>query len=167
MSEPDNWPSSPGLPGRSSIPGLVMSIAALLAVWVYQIRPGVLGRPVKPGDDGYKAPPKYSINNHAINEMASRPLAPYKGPSPLTSRPMPHFSSLLGFALVSFGMVLTPGPNMIYLISRSISQGRMAGLILLGGVALLLVFYMVGAAFGLPALFVAVLSGNDALRFGR
>jgi threonine/homoserine/homoserine lactone efflux protein len=29
---------------------------------------------------------------------------------------MPHLSSLLGFALVSFGMVLTPGPNMIYLI---------------------------------------------------
>ena len=48
---------------------------------------------------------------------------------------MPHFTSLLGFALVSLGMVLTPGPNMIYLISRSITQGRNAGVILLGGVA--------------------------------
>jgi hypothetical protein len=26
---------------------------------------------------------------------------------------MPQLTALLGFALVSFGMVLTPGPNMI------------------------------------------------------
>ena len=31
-------------------------------------------------------------------------------------------------------MVLTPGPNMIYLISRSICQGRMAGVTSLVGV---------------------------------
>jgi threonine/homoserine/homoserine lactone efflux protein len=34
---------------------------------------------------------------------------------------MPHLSALLGFSLVSLGIVLTPGPNMIYVISRSIS----------------------------------------------
>ena len=49
---------------------------------------------------------------------------------------MPSPQSLLGFCLVALGMVLTPGPNMIYLISRSICQGRNAGLISLGGVAL-------------------------------
>src|ERR1700733_14612826 len=79
---------------------------------------------------------------------------------------MPHLSSLLGFALVSLGMVLTPGPNMIYLISRSISQGRMAGLISLGGVALGFVFYMLCAAFGITALLFAVPYAYDALRFG-
>ena len=42
---------------------------------------------------------------------------------------MPQVSMLLMFALVALGMVLTPGPNMIYLISRSICQGRRAGLI--------------------------------------
>ena len=31
---------------------------------------------------------------------------------------MPDFAHLLMFALVALGMVLTPGPNMIYLISR-------------------------------------------------
>ena len=40
---------------------------------------------------------------------------------------MPHTSALLGFALVCLGIVLTPGPNMIYLISRSITQGPAAG----------------------------------------
>jgi threonine/homoserine/homoserine lactone efflux protein len=78
---------------------------------------------------------------------------------------MPHLSSLLGFALVSLGMVLTPGPNMIYLISRSITQGPAAGIVSLGGVALGFVFYMLCAAFGITALLLAVPYAYDALRF--
>ena len=41
--------------------------------------------------------------------------------------------ALLGIALVELGLVIVPGPNMIYLISRSIAQGRRAGLISLAG----------------------------------
>src|SRR6201990_652662 len=78
---------------------------------------------------------------------------------------MPHLTSLLGFALVSFGMVLTPGPNMIYLISRSLTQGPAAGMISLGGVALGFVFYMLCAAFGITALLLAIPFAYDALRF--
>ncbi|MGJ5208506.1 LysE family translocator [Bradyrhizobium sp. HKCCYLR20261] len=77
---------------------------------------------------------------------------------------MPHTSSLLAFALVSFGMVLTPGPNMIYLISRSITQGHTAGLVSLGGVAVGFVAYMLAAAFGITALLFAVPFAYDALR---
>jgi threonine/homoserine/homoserine lactone efflux protein len=77
---------------------------------------------------------------------------------------MPHFSALLGFALISFGMVLTPGPNMIYLISRSITQGPAAGIVSLGGVALGFVFYMLCAAFGITAFLFAVPYAYDALR---
>ncbi|EOS92667.1 lysine exporter family protein LysE/YggA [Erwinia tracheiphila PSU-1] len=40
---------------------------------------------------------------------------------------MVSLSQLLPFAAVALGMVLTPGPNMIYLISRSICQGCKAG----------------------------------------
>ena len=64
---------------------------------------------------------------------------------------MPELSTHLAFALIALGMVLTPGPNMIYLVSRSISQGRVAGLISLGGVALGFVVYMLCAAFGITA----------------
>jgi threonine/homoserine/homoserine lactone efflux protein len=78
---------------------------------------------------------------------------------------MPDTTNLLAFALVSLGMVLTPGPNMIYLISRSICQGRLAGLISLGGVALGFVVYMLCAAFGITALVFAVPYAYDALRF--
>ncbi|MBS0530050.1 MAG: LysE family translocator [Proteobacteria bacterium] len=77
---------------------------------------------------------------------------------------MPHLTSLLGFALIALGLVLTPGPNMIYLVSRSITQGRIAGLISLGGVALGFVVYMLCAAFGITALLFAVPYAYDALR---
>jgi threonine/homoserine/homoserine lactone efflux protein len=77
---------------------------------------------------------------------------------------MPHLTALLGFALISFGMVLTPGPNMIYLISRSITQGPAAGIVSLGGVALGFVFYMLCAAFGITAFLFAVPYAYDALR---
>jgi threonine/homoserine/homoserine lactone efflux protein len=70
------------------------------------------------------------------------------------------------FSLIAFGLVLTPGPNMMYLVSRSICQGRMAGLVSLGGVAAGFVFYMLSAAFGLTALLFAVPYGYDILRVG-
>jgi threonine/homoserine/homoserine lactone efflux protein len=79
---------------------------------------------------------------------------------------VPQTTHLLAFAAVALGMALTPGPNMVYLISRSICQGRMAGLISLGGVALGFVFYMLCAAFGITALLLAVPFAYDALRFG-
>ncbi|MGQ7934794.1 LysE family translocator [Paraburkholderia sp. D1E] len=79
---------------------------------------------------------------------------------------MPAVTTMLAFALVSLGMVLTPGPNMIYLISRSLCQGRRAGLVSLGGVALGYVFYMFCAAFGITALLLTVPYAYDALRFG-
>ena len=62
----------------------------------------------------------------------------------------------VGVAIVALGMVLTPGPNMIYLSSRSISQGRRAGLISLAGVAVGFGCYLVAATAGLTAILVAV-----------
>jgi threonine/homoserine/homoserine lactone efflux protein len=66
------------------------------------------------------------------------------------------YESLLGVTAVALGMVLTPGPNMMYLVSRSITQGRRAGLISLGGVALGFLVYLTLATLGLSAFFAAV-----------
>lgn len=77
---------------------------------------------------------------------------------------MPEFSNLIAFALISLGMVLTPGPNMVYVISRSISQGRKAGLISLAGVGVGFLFYMLCAAFGITGLVMAVPYAYDTLR---
>lgn len=78
---------------------------------------------------------------------------------------MPSSSSLIAFALICLGMVLTPGPNMIYLVSRSICQGPAAGLVSLGGVALGFVFYMLMSALGITVLVMAVPFAYDALKF--
>jgi hypothetical protein len=67
-----------------------------------------------------------------------------------------HLASLIAFAAIALGMVLTPGPNMAYLVSRSVCQGRAAGLISLGGVALGFLTYMLLAAFGITALLFAI-----------
>ncbi len=73
---------------------------------------------------------------------------------------------LLAFALIALGMVLTPGPNMIYLVSRTISQGRAAGYMSLSGVFVGFVIYMLLAIFGITAMLMAVPFAYDALRIG-
>ncbi|WP_034948990.1 LysE family translocator [Erwinia oleae] len=77
---------------------------------------------------------------------------------------MVTFSQLIPFAAIALGMVLTPGPNMIYLISRSLCQGRRAGYVSLLGVALGFMFYMLCAAMSITALIMAVPLAYDALR---
>ncbi len=77
---------------------------------------------------------------------------------------MPELSGIVAFGFIALGMVLTPGPNMVYLISRSISQGSKAGLISLLGVASGFIFYMLCAALGITALLMAVPYAYDMLR---
>ena len=79
---------------------------------------------------------------------------------------MPTTSTLIAFAAVCAGMVLTPGPNMMYLVSRSLSQGPMAGMISLGGVIFGFVFYVLCTGLGFTALIFAVPIAYDVVRFG-
>jgi threonine/homoserine/homoserine lactone efflux protein len=72
---------------------------------------------------------------------------------------------LLIFCGACLLLVLTPGPNMMYLISRSICQGRMAGVISLFGVVAGFMVHMLAAAIGLSAIFVAVPMAYDLLKF--
>ena len=65
-------------------------------------------------------------------------------------------AAVLGMTAVALGMVLTPGPNMVYLVSRSISQGWQAGMVSLAGTAAGFVVYMTLANVGLAAVFVVV-----------
>ena len=78
---------------------------------------------------------------------------------------MPSIASFLLFAGAALLMALTPGPNMIYLISRSLCQGRAAGVMSWFGVVLGFTVHMVCAAVGLTALFMAVPLGYEVLKF--
>jgi threonine/homoserine/homoserine lactone efflux protein len=74
-------------------------------------------------------------------------------------------ADLVVFAGAALLMVLTPGPNMIYLISRSICQGRSAGFVSLTGVVAGFLLHMFAAALGLTALFMAVPLAYEALKW--
>jgi threonine/homoserine/homoserine lactone efflux protein len=78
---------------------------------------------------------------------------------------MVPFDDWLLFAGAALLMVLTPGPNMIYLLSRSICQGREAGVISLLGVIAGFLVHMFAAALGLTALFMAVPLAYEALKW--
>jgi threonine/homoserine/homoserine lactone efflux protein len=69
---------------------------------------------------------------------------------------MVEWNAIAGIALVELGMVLIPGPNMIYLVSRTITQGRKAGYVSLLGVAAGFTVYLIAATAGLSAIFVLV-----------
>lgn len=69
---------------------------------------------------------------------------------------MVSIAAILGIGGVALGLVLTPGPNMIYLVSRSITQGRRAGLVSLLGVAVGFFIYLLATAAGVAALFALV-----------
>lgn len=74
----------------------------------------------------------------------------------------PQFAVFSAAALL---MAVTPGPNMVYLISRSICQGRTAGVMSWFGVVLGFTVHMLCASVGLTALFMAVPLGYELLKF--
>ena len=56
------------------------------------------------------------------------------------------------FLLASLALIVTPGPDMLYVISRGITQGRKAGLVSACGVCSGLIVHTTLAALGLSAL---------------
>ncbi|MBS7810967.1 LysE family translocator [Roseococcus pinisoli] len=79
---------------------------------------------------------------------------------------MPSIEALLVFSALAVGLAVTPGPNMIYLVSRALAQGTRAGMISLAGCALGSAAIMLCAAAGITAALVAVPYAWDALRIG-
>lgn len=79
---------------------------------------------------------------------------------------MPTDTTLLAFAALSLGLALTPGPNMLYLVSRSLAQGTGAGMVSLAGCQTGSFAIALCAAAGITAALFAVPYAWDALRLG-
>jgi threonine/homoserine/homoserine lactone efflux protein len=79
---------------------------------------------------------------------------------------MPSLETLLVFAALSLGLAATPGPNMMYLVSRSLAQGTGAGMVSLVGCQVGSLVIMLCAAAGITAALFAVPYAWDALRLG-
>ena len=79
---------------------------------------------------------------------------------------MPAAETLLIFAALSLGLAVTPGPNMLYLVSRALAQGTSAGMISLIGCQAGSLAIMLAAAAGITAALMAIPYAWDALRLG-
>jgi threonine/homoserine/homoserine lactone efflux protein len=78
---------------------------------------------------------------------------------------MPDGSTLLVFAGTSLLLLAVPGPAVIYVVTRSLDQGRSAGLISVLGIEAGTFAYALAAAAGLTGLIAASELGFDLVRY--
>ena len=78
---------------------------------------------------------------------------------------MPGFHSLLLFIAAGLLLNLTPGPDLLYIIGRSLSQGRAAGIVSALGIGAGCLFHITAAALGLSALMRATPLAYDLVRY--
>lgn len=68
---------------------------------------------------------------------------------------IPNLSSLGVFVLAAMAMLLAPGPAVLYIVARSVEQGRVAGLISVCGITSATLVHALAASLGLSALLVS------------
>jgi threonine/homoserine/homoserine lactone efflux protein len=68
---------------------------------------------------------------------------------------IPDTSSLAVFVAAALALLLVPGPAVLYIVARSVEQGRSAGLVSVGGVHLGSLVHIAAAAVGLSSLLVS------------
>ena len=68
---------------------------------------------------------------------------------------MPNWSTLSLFITAALILVFTPGPNTLYIIARSVQQGRMAGIVSSLGVQVGGLFHIAAATLGVSALLMS------------
>jgi threonine/homoserine/homoserine lactone efflux protein len=78
---------------------------------------------------------------------------------------VPDASTLLLFTVASLALLAVPGPAVIYLVTRSVTQGRTAGLVSVLGVETGTLAYALAAAAGLTGLVAASETGFTIVRF--
>lgn len=78
---------------------------------------------------------------------------------------MPDLTTLTLFATACLALTATPGPDMLLIASRSVSQGRTAGFASLAGIQAGTYCHAVAAALGLSQLFLVVPIAYDVVRW--
>jgi len=68
---------------------------------------------------------------------------------------MPDTSSLILFMIAAWVLLVTPGPAVIYIVARSIDQGRLAGIVSVLGIGVGTLFHVAAAALGVSAILVS------------
>ena len=78
---------------------------------------------------------------------------------------MPDPAALGVFFGAGFVLLMTPGPAVLYIVTRSIEQGRKAGLVSVLGIVVGTLFHVAAAALGISALLMSSALAFNALRY--
>ena len=68
---------------------------------------------------------------------------------------MLDFSTLTLFIIAALVLLITPGPAVLYIIARSVDQGRLAGIVSTLGIGVGTLVHVIAAALGVSALLVS------------
>ena len=79
--------------------------------------------------------------------------------------PLPTGPLLAAFIAATLVLAVTPGPGVVYIVTRTLAQGRTAGLASVAGVASGNLANAVGASLGLAALFAVSASAFSLAKF--
>ncbi|HEX8453435.1 MAG TPA: LysE family translocator [Longimicrobium sp.] len=78
---------------------------------------------------------------------------------------MPPVSDLLAFMAATLALNVTPGPDMLYVIARSVGEGRRAGVVSALGISTGTLFHTAAVVLGVSAFLVAYPTAYDLLRY--
>jgi len=78
---------------------------------------------------------------------------------------MPSAHALLLFSLATIVLLVVPGPSVLFIVARSMDQGRSAGLVSVAGVHCGTIVHVVAAALGVTAILAASETAFDAVRY--
>jgi threonine/homoserine/homoserine lactone efflux protein len=84
---------------------------------------------------------------------------------PINIETMLHANNIWLFLLATLTLNLTPGPDMLYVIARSLGQGRAAGLVSTCGIAAGCCAHTLAVAFGLASLLAAAPAAYVAIKY--
>jgi threonine/homoserine/homoserine lactone efflux protein len=78
---------------------------------------------------------------------------------------VPDGTTLAVFAVAAFALIIVPGPNVLYIVTRGVSGGRLVGLVSVAGVAAGVVVHVLAAALGLSALIASSALALGTLKY--
>ncbi|WP_188191341.1 LysE family translocator [Nonomuraea sp. SYSU D8015] len=78
---------------------------------------------------------------------------------------MPDISTLALFSVLTLGLLVVPGPAVLYIVTRSVAQGRSAGLISVLGVHAGSIVHVAAAALGISALLAASATAFTVVKY--
>ncbi len=78
---------------------------------------------------------------------------------------MPDLPALALFAAATLTLLLVPGPAVLYIVTRSVAQGRSAGLVSVLGIHLGSLVHVAAAALGISALLAASATGFTIVKY--